>query len=278
VELLAFAPVERTIGGTDCGTRLELPMTLASRVPVVPPAPQTGQPATGDAAPSDSGNPIRRTPGPPTGGPPNGAAGRPGPGGRAPGGRPFQQLALLADEGAGGNGEGAEPAEAVQALLPPGFSADIAAESVATFGSNRAAEGMGLGERFEFVQFGEGGMGGFGGGPGGGSFGPGGPGGPGFGQGGPGGGGPVMFMRPGFGRVRNRVRGMATYGASGSVFDAAPFSLNGRTPSKADYFQQRFGGSLGGPLTKLYKSGDKSFFFLNYNANHYGADAGRPHR
>ena len=54
-----------------------------------------------------------------------------------------------------------------------------------------------------------------------------------------------------------------------SALDTAPFALNGQPTVKPDYFQQRFGATLGGPLVipKVVNS-PRTFFFLNYTGNH----------
>ena len=59
------------------------------------------------------------------------------------------------------------------------------------------------------------------------------------------------------------------YSASDGVFDAKPYSLNGEPTTQPSYFQQRFGGTLGGPLKipHIYNGGTKTFFFLNYSGN-----------
>ena len=107
---------------------------------------------------------------------------------------------------------------------------------------------------------GAGGMGG-GGGPlvfvmGGGGFG--GPGGGGFG-GGRGGRGMRGFNV-------NKPHGSLFYSYDGSGLDAKPFSLNGQPESKADYNQNRFGATIGGPLNipHIYHGGTKTFIFGNY--------------
>ena len=67
----------------------------------------------------------------------------------------------------------------------------------------------------------------------------------------------------------NRRRGSLYESVSSSALDAAPFSLNGQATSKPSYFQQRFGGTIGGPFTipKLYTGDTRTFFFLNYTGN-----------
>src|SRR4051794_9606548 len=121
--LVAFAPVAREIKieSGSCAQRLDIPMTLASRA-------ATATAPAGGTVPS-------RTP----------LAAR-GVGGRgqtqAPAGRgqQFQSLELLADQSAAArDDEAAASADsAAQVLLPPGFSPDTSAESVAAIGSTQA--------------------------------------------------------------------------------------------------------------------------------------------
>ncbi|MGC2324479.1 MAG: TonB-dependent receptor, partial [Terriglobales bacterium] len=119
------------------------------------------------------------------------------------------------------------------------------------------------------TQGGGGGPGGQGAGPGGAGGGRGPGGGGGFGGGGGGGGGPFML---GGGRGRfnfNRPHGTIYYSADDSALDAAPYSLTGAPQIKPSYQQNRFGGSLGGPLNipRIYNGGQKTFFFVNYNGS-----------
>jgi len=102
--------------------------------------------------------------------------------------------------------------------------------------------------------------------------GPGGLGGGGF-AGGPGG-GPMMIMMGGGGRGGrgfnvNKVHGSIFYSYGGSALDAKPFSLSGQAENKADYNQNRFGVSLGGPLNipHIYHGGNKTFLFGNYTGS-----------
>ena len=96
-----------------------------------------------------------------------------------------------------------------------------------------------------------------GGGPGG--FGPGG----GFGGGG---------FRGGFGGFNrsNKLQGSVFYNLSGAPFDARPFSLNGQPTEKADYFQNRYGLTLGGPvkIPGIYDGASRTSFQLNYSGTH----------
>ena len=71
-------------------------------------------------------------------------------------------------------------------------------------------------------------------------------------------------------RGGGRLQGNANYNLGGSMFDAAPYTLNGRVREEPDYVQQRYGWSLGGPLTipHVYNGGTRTSFFLNYSGNH----------
>ncbi len=121
-------------------------------------------------------------------------------------------------------------------------------------------------------------QGGFGG-PGGGGPGGGGPGG-GFGGGGGGGGfggfgggggrGGAMVLGGGRGRFDvNRPHGSVYYSVGSSALNAAPYSLTDSPVDNPAYTNQRFGGSIGGPLNipGIYKGGSKTFFFVNYNGS-----------
>jgi hypothetical protein len=260
-EFVAFAAITRelTVDRTGCQQRLDLAMTLASRVPKAPAAA-----AADGSAPTGGGRQAPR----------NQATGRGQAGGR---GQAFQSLALVADAaGLAGTDEAAGSATdpAAQLLLPPGFSPETSAESVTAIGASRAPEGF-LGpngpgdfaDRFANGFGGDGGPGGAGG-FGGGTAGFGGPGGFAGGRGfGPGAGGPGgPFGRGGRG---NQIRGTVFQSTDSSVLDSAPFALNGQPTIKPDYLQQRFGATLGGPLVipKVINS-PRTFFFVNYTGNH----------
>lgn len=91
---------------------------------------------------------------------------------------------------------------------------------------------------------GEGGMpGGFGGGPG----------------GGPGGG---RFAR----QAVNRVRFTFFDRYENSALDARPYSITGQGRPKVSHYDERVGGSVGGPFSipHLYNGKDKTFVFVNY--------------
>lgn len=274
-EFFAFAPIARelTVDQMTCQQRVDLAMTLASRTPQ-PAAASSAAPMP--AAPLDATNVGRRgqaaTPG----------GGRQG-GGRAAAGRgqaplqQFQSLELLADQ-AGlarpDDGSGNVNDSAGQVLLPPGFSPDTSAESVTSIGSSQANAGFfgpngsgDFGDRFgNALGGGDSAIVGAAGqdGPGGGRGGPGGPGGFAGGRGGFGG---APFG--GRGGRGNQIRGNAFQSMDSSVFDTAPFALNGQPTVKPDYFQQRLGATLGGPLViPKVVNGPRTFFFVNYTGNH----------
>ena len=96
-------------------------------------------------------------------------------------------------------------------------------------------------------------------------------GGPGPGGGGiGGGGGPIAFGRiGGRGFNVNQPHGVLYYSDDNSVFDAAPFSLNGSPSVKSSYNQARFGANVGGPLNipKIFDGGNKWFFFGGWNGS-----------
>ena len=182
----------------------------------------------------------------------------------------FQSLSVMQGEGGSDSSStSATDDPATPTGMPTlGTAASTATESVAVSGTteNSSLAGMSSDElqqriqEFRDQQGGPGGGGGFfgGGGFGGGGFGGGGGG---FGGGGFGG---------GRGRLNiNRPHGSLYYSINDSMFNAAPYSLSGQPSSKPNYFQNRFGGNLGGPLNipKIYKGGDKTFYFLNYTGN-----------
>src|SRR5437867_418285 len=263
--LTAFAPLERDIIIDEtCQKPLDLTMTLASRASAAPSPP-------GATASAPAAAPRRMLPGP--------DASRVNPTNRdprqAPAGRqPFQTLPLVADatalSGRDDGWPGEAPESAAQPLLPPGFSVDAAADSIATLGNGRGSDTFAFGGRFDGERPGnpfdrpEGAdAGGFGAGRGGPGLGPGGAGPGGFGRpGGPGGFGARMG--------RQRLRGMGFQSFDSSALDAAPFSLNGEPTRNADYLQQRFGATLGGPfkIPKIYPDGGRTFFFVNYSGTH----------
>lgn len=270
--LAAFAPLMRTItiDQTTCQSRVDLTMTLASRT-ANGGAQRTLAASRGRGAlaqaPRVAGIGGRGTP--------NTA-------------QIFQSLDLVADQAGltrqAEAGDTPVADQTAQLLLPPGFSTDLPTESVTSFGNaGQFNEGLLFGPgRGEFGEgFGEGrggfgepgqegrGRGEFAGGRG--DFGRGGLGGGPGGRGGPGGGafaGPGGRGAPGIGgRLANeRIRAQAFDTIAASAFDARPYSLNGQPTPKSAYFQQRLGGSVGGPLKP--GGGSRTSFFVNYSGNH----------
>jgi hypothetical protein len=279
--LAAFALEHRevTLGQAECGARLDFTLVLASRAQR---APATNQPSTT----ATSSAPARaNTPG--QGAAPATAAANGGRGvrdaaaaGRGRGG--FQQLDVVSNAGAENGTAASDGAEATlrsELQLPPGFSVDAPTETFTASATQQAQsnEMLLFGGRGGRGEFGEGGPEGFerAGGPGGdqGGFGCAGGGG-GFGGGGRGG-GPGGFGGPGgppgIGGMRGggRLQGSANYNLGGSFFDSAPYPLNGRVSEQPDYTQQRYGSSIGGPLTipHVFNGGTRTSFFLNYSGN-----------
>jgi hypothetical protein len=264
-EFVAFAPMTRevTLDSGACRARIDLTLTLASRVPAATSA------AASAPAPPVASSPMTSA-----------TAARPGRGGGREqsagqrGGlqssREFQSLALrAADDAFPSADDNGAPSDAIAAVLPPGFSPEASAEAVTSIGSANASESF----------FAPNGPGGFADRFGVGSV-PGGADGPnvgvvpgqtgaGFGgRGGFAGGGP--FGGGLFGRGRaNQIRGSLYQSFDSSFLDAPPYPLNGQATTKPDYLQQRFGATLGGPLVipKLVNS-PRTFFFLNYTGNH----------
>jgi hypothetical protein len=271
--LAAFASVTRetTLTEADCSARLDFTLVLASRAaasqmsPTTPAAPSAPSSPTHSSASSEANGRGR--------GPASSANGR-GRGG-------FQQLDVVTNAGEANAAAVDVSSETLRSelQLPPGFSTDAPTETLATTGTQGQANEMllfgGRGGRGEFGPPGEEGPDGFGrGGPGGDQTGFGGganQGGFGGGRGGPlgGPGGPGGFAGIG-GRGRGRIQGNANYTLGGSMFDAAPYPLNGRVREQPDYLQQRYGSSIGGPLTipHVFNGGTRTSFFLNYSGNH----------
>jgi hypothetical protein len=261
-EFSAFAPATRTltIDAANCRPRVDVSMTLASRTPA--PAGETSRADT-PAAPTAAPSPLPARP----------SGGRGQRAGASPGQQPFQNLSLRPDAAPAGASDESAAAPDAAVLLPPGFSPDTSSESVTSIAAAKANDSLfGGNGPGDFAQrFGgdgaagdaalAGGGRGFGG-PGGGA-GPGGIAGRGAFGGGPVGGG---FGRGGRG---NQIRGSVYQGTGSSVFDAAPYALNGQATTKPDYLQQRFGATIGGPLVipRIVNS-PRTFFFLNYTGNH----------
>ena len=260
--LAAFAPVSQqaTLADGHCTARLDLQLTLASRATAA-----TGPAPSSQPQPSVPASPSARGAG-------RAGAQAPAAAGRGRGG--FQQLDVVANANAADAAAEDRP-ETLRAelQLPPGFSADAPTESVATPGNQtQANDALLFGGRGGRGEFGDGGA--FGRGEGGAEGGEqAGFGGAGFGAGGGGrGGGPGGFGGAGgIGGLRGggRLQGNANYNLGGSMFDAAPYTLNGRVREQPDYVQQRYGTSIGGPLTipRVFNGGTRTSFFFNYAGN-----------
>ncbi|HUE51036.1 MAG TPA: TonB-dependent receptor [Terriglobales bacterium] len=237
-EMAAFAPSTREVEVSDSPARTDLTVVLASRA-------------------QQAARSIQRQT-------------------MASGSRGFQSLAVLQGEAAAGSSINNPGDQVVPQGMPiPGIAPDAATESIAVSGNAPGAGLFGMNSdemqqrmREAREQQGGGGLGGGqAGGPGGGGGGLFLGGGPGGGPGGGSGGGPMIF---GGGRGRfdiNRPHGSIYYTVGDSALNAAPYSLTGRPSIKPGYLQNRVGVSLGGPLNipKIYKGGNKTFFFVNYN-------------
>ena len=182
----------------------------------------------------------------------------------AGGNRGFQSLSVTQGEVGGDFYPNGNSDQAVQSEASvPGMSLNAATESVAVSGNASGSDFSTMSSdemRQRMQEYRDQQGGGFRGGP------PGG-GGP---AGGGGGGGP-MIMFGGRGRFDiNRPHGTVYYTAGNDALNAAPYSLTGQPVNKSGYMQNRFGVSLGGPLNipGIYKGGDKTFFFFNYNGSH----------
>ena len=182
-------------------------------------------------------------------------------GGRSGGnGGGFQSLDLVQSEGAD-QVDNAADQSAPSGMPSLGTAPDAATESVAVSGNTENPMGGLTGDQFreQIQEFRE--QGGIGGGVGGGGFG-------GRGGGGFGGGGGIFFTGGRRGRFDiNRPHGSVYYSVGDSALNAAPFSLTGQPSTKPGYVQNRFGGSLGGPLNipHIYNGGTKTFYFINYS-------------
>ncbi len=71
----------------------------------------------------------------------------------------------------------------------------------------------------------------------------------------------------GFGNRMNRPQGMIQFSLRNSALDARPYSLTGVEQKKQAYANERFGGTLGGPLKILFwkKSRQAPFYMINYS-------------
>jgi hypothetical protein len=297
-ELTGFGRVERPLvvaagAGNACAQTVDLSLSLAPRE-AAPAAPLASRSRAGAAA-----NATATTP---NAGGRGTAAATPGRGGRGaqPGAAGFQTLEVVqsTDGAAAADTQlsATETEQAARTLLPPGFSTESSGDAIAISGNAGSIDRGMLQDRFGAIgrgefdpsnpafgafgggapgidgQFGPGGPGGRGGpgGPGG-RGGPGGPGGFG-GRGGPGGpgGGRGDFFLGGRGANQQRYQGTANYSFGGSVLDAAPFQLPGRTAATKPYARNTYGGTIGGPvkLGSLYDGSRRTNFVLTYNGNH----------
>jgi hypothetical protein len=284
--LPGFADALREIALTeaDCETVADFTMALQSRAAKAPePAAPAGAQISRGTNPEAPGLVTPTPPGTAGGATRRGRNGPP----PAPG-RRFQDVNVRTENATGEQApeNGADATDPVlQALLPGGFAADAPTESIAAAASNQieTVDALLFRDRMQMLEEAGGDIdalarrltqGGFEGGAG---FGPGG-GGPGGGfgggRGGPGGGGPGGAGPGGPGQGgrggANRIQGSVNYNVSGSPFDARPFSLNGKETDKADYFQHRYGATLGGPLKipRVYDGSNRTSFALTYSGAH----------
>ena len=235
-QMAAFAvgTQEVVIGAANRDAQVNVELVLLSRVPSAVPA-GPGQPA------------------------PN----------RTAGNRGFQSMRVTQGEGSDESAASGTDQIAPAGMPVPGIAPNTATESVAVSGNTSNPMGQLNGDEFrqrmDDLGGPPGGTGnGFGGAPGGFGGGFGGPGGGGgFGGGGGGGG----FRGRGFNS--NQPHGSLYYTIGDSALSAAPYSLTGFPEAKPAYEQNKFGGSIGGPLNipKIYHGGDKTFFFVNYNGS-----------
>jgi trimeric autotransporter adhesin len=197
----------------------------------------------------------------------------------------FQQTDLTGEAAAG---QGEEAAAGPNAGAQPNLTASSGAGSSSdsfllqgTVGQGLSSGGFGGPGGFAGLAEAAGGFaGGQGpGGPGGANGGAGGGGG-GFGQqgglfgggggGGFGGGGRGAANGAAVGRLLrqqvNRVRFTVFDRYTNSVFDAKPFSITGDNSPKVGTYDERVGGTVGGPLKipHIYNGSDKTYFFVNY--------------
>lgn len=254
-ELTAFSTFQRdiTVAAASCDAAVDMILTFAPK-PVAPTS------ATGARAAGAGANGPR-----------------------------FQALTAQQDANAATSLEVTPPetsTDAARSLLPPGFSATAATESVAISGDTTNIDRAMMQDRMQAIGRGEfdPATGQFpGGGPGGGrgGIGPGGEGGGGRGGDGGGGGrggfliqgggpgGPVGLGGRG-GRGGSRYQFNTNYSFGGSALDSAPYQLReGATSVKKPYARNTYGGTVGGPL-KIpgLLSGDRTNFTLNYSGNH----------
>src|SRR5581483_3552652 len=187
---------------------------------------------------------------------------------------------LTVTESDNGGVPGADTSQQTGGLPLNGAGADAPTESVSVSGAMGQAQNFGLNpdeledriqeirERMQreggggggnMVFMGPGEGGGFGGGPGGGPR-------------GGGGGGPVLMLGGRMvGRFNvNQPHGSIFYSTNNSIFDAAPYQINGvgndvAPTQKSDYAQHRFGITIGSPLKIPHLvNSPKTFVFFNW--------------
>jgi trimeric autotransporter adhesin len=183
-------------------------------------------------------------------------------------GRGFQNLSVFQSEAgqdvSSGSGGNSMRDVAPSGMPVPGIAQDSATESVAVAGNTsnpfNTMSADEMQQRFNDARQQGAGFGGGGAGFGGGGFG-----GAGGGRGGGFGGG---GGRRGF--DINRPHGSLYYGVGDSALNASPFALTGQPEEKPAYFQNSFGGSVGGPLNipHIYHGGSKTFYFINFNGKY----------
>ncbi|MGD0212287.1 MAG: TonB-dependent receptor [Terriglobales bacterium] len=182
-------------------------------------------------------------------------------------GRGFQNLSVFQSE-AGQDAANGSAGNSMRDVVPsgmpvPGISPDSATESVAVAGNTsnpfNTMSADEMQQRFNDARQQGAGFGGGFGGPGGGAGG---------GRVGGGFGGGGGFGRRGF--DINRPHGSLYYSAGDSALNASPFALTGQPEEKPAYFQNGFGGSVGGPLNipHIYNGGSKTFYFINFNGKY----------
>ena len=161
-------------------------------------------------------------------------------------------------------------AQGVQGAFPGGFGGDNGGDFNNNGIPGQGGDNGGIPGGIPGVQ-GGGGPGGRGGGPGGRGGGPGGgPGGRGGGRGGQGGNTPPWGISNQIRKRINTVHYTLNETVLDSAFDARTWQANGQTQPKEPFNNNKFGGSIGGPLRipHLYDGRDKTFVFLNVNVGH----------
>ncbi|MBZ5695626.1 MAG: TonB-dependent receptor [Acidobacteriia bacterium] len=188
----------------------------------------------------------------------------------------FQQTDLTGGGGASAQGEEAvgQPGAGSEAAAAISSGAGSSSDSFllqGTVGQGLSATGFGGPGGFGGGEFGpgapgvpgaQGGGSGQGFGPQGGGFPGGGGGGFSGGRGGPGGANIARLLR----QTVNRVRFSFFDRYTNSAFNAKPFSITGAQSPKIGSYDERVGGTMGGPMKipHIYNGSDKTYFILNY--------------